>query len=260
MGLRHDIERLRATVGCDTDTTCPNCGRPWTPPSDAPMVQRMTVAEVLRTPPPDPDDPPCGLCMGVTEVIVESAEDMAALAAWEPGQLALGRQMERSPALNQEELDVVRFTQRNSDVRQNLLRGLEVELFGVDENAVVVPENRLRRIAVRFRVPRSRFQVLVHDPAFNVLRYRRSSRRCSEMYFNRRARPANEIGHRLFVKPGRRNGNTADRESSGSPRSRRAADDRRVGRFPRVGEAPEALSLMPRRLFGISRLSLNPNA
>ena len=53
------------------------------------------------------------------------------------------RQMPRAAAFDQKELDVLRFGQRNADRLERLARRLEVEMLGVDEDAVVVPEDRV---------------------------------------------------------------------------------------------------------------------
>src|SRR5204862_1435563 len=56
---------------------------------------------------------------------------------------AFGEQVPGAPILPEKVLEVLRFGQRHAGRRHDLLCGLKVEPFGVDENAVVVPEERL---------------------------------------------------------------------------------------------------------------------
>jgi hypothetical protein len=48
-------------------------------------------------------------------------------------------------SLAQEELDVRGGVQRDADARQRLLVGAEIQVFGVDEDAVVVEQDRVER-------------------------------------------------------------------------------------------------------------------
>jgi hypothetical protein len=62
-------------------------------------------------------------------------------------------------ALAQEQSDVCRRVQVDADAGQRLLVGAEVEVLGVDENAVVVEEDRVDRVAgdggqLTLRMPR----------------------------------------------------------------------------------------------------------
>ena len=71
--------------------------------------------------------------------------------------------MKRPAPLDEKQLDVVGLGQPNADVRQHTLRGLEIQLLGVHEHAIVIPENRLRALrgGSGFLVPGSWFWFMV---------------------------------------------------------------------------------------------------
>ena len=65
------------------------------------------------------------------------------------------RQMPGSPALHQEQFDVLLLRERNAGRTQDVLSGLEVQMLGLDQDAVVVPENGFdHEFRKRLKTPR----------------------------------------------------------------------------------------------------------